>query len=112
MLHWHWFAPVVEPGAGRPGSPDEPRAPGSGPALHAHLGDWPAPDWTGPPLVRPEARGRWLDLLALGLIGSSPLNAADRIAEVDPGPHLSSTSSTGGDGPRAGLLSLVHRWNC
>ncbi len=53
MLHWHWVAPLVEPGAGKQGGD-----PGHGPALHAHLGDWPAPDWTGTPLVRPDTRGR------------------------------------------------------
>jgi hypothetical protein len=113
MLHWHWFAPLVEPGAGRPGSSDEPRAPGSGPSLHAHLGDWPAPDWTGSPLVRPDVRGRFVDLLSLGLTGPSPLHASSRIADIDPGPYLLSGWTDGGAaGPRAGILSLIPRWNC
>ncbi len=112
MLHWHWFAPLVEPGAGRPGSSDEPRAPGSGPSLHAHLGDWPAPDWTGSPLVRPDVRGRFVDLLSLGLTGPSPLHASSRIADIDPGPYLLSGWTDGGAaGPRAGILSLIPRWN-
>jgi hypothetical protein len=112
MLHWHWFAPLVEPGAGRPGSPDEPRAPGSGPALHAHLGDWPAPDWTGTPLVRPDARGRFIDLLTLGLTGASALHAFARIADIDPGPNLFTWQAAGAVGARPEILSLIPRWNC
>jgi hypothetical protein len=112
MLHWHWVAPLVEPGAGRPGSPDEPRAPGSGPALHAYLGDWPAPDWTGTSLVQPDARGRLIDLLALGLSGPGLPHASDRAAELDPGAHLASAWIAGAAGPRAQILSLIHRWNC
>jgi hypothetical protein len=112
LLHWHWFAPLVEPGAGRPGG-GEHRAPGSGPALHAHLGDWPEPDWTGTPLVRPDTRGRLLDLLSLGLDGSSPLAASGRSADIDPGPHpFSAWHSEGAAGPRAMILSLSSRWNC
>ncbi len=113
MLHWHWFAPLVEPGAGRPGSDMEHRAPGSGPALHAHLGDWPEPDWTGTPLIRPDARGRLLDLLALGLNGPGTPAASARIAEIDPGPDLfSAFSESGAAGPRATVLTLSSRWNC
>jgi hypothetical protein len=111
LLHWHWFAPLVEPGAGRPGG--EHRAPGSGPALHAHLGDWPEPDWTDPPLVRPDTRGRLLDLLSLGLDGSNPLAASARSADIDPGPHISSGwHPERAAGPRAAILSLSSRWNC
>jgi hypothetical protein len=112
MLHWHWFAPLVEPGAARPGSPDEPRAPGSGPALHAHFGDWPAPDWTGTSLVRPDARGRFIDLVSLGLSGPSPLCAAARIIGADPGPRTLAVWLAGAAGPRAEILSLIPRWNC
>ena len=113
MLHWHWFAPLVEPGAGRPGSTDEPRAPGSGPALHAHLGDWPAPDWTGTPLVRPEARGRSIDLLSLGLTGPHPSSNTARDIDIDPGANLLfAHQADGARGPRAEVLSLVPRWNC
>jgi hypothetical protein len=113
MLHWHWLAPLVEPGAGRPGEDPEDRAPGSGPALHAHFGDWPQPDWTGPPLVRPDTRGRLLDVSTLGLAGSSAPSASVRLAHIDPGPHLvSAWPSEGAAGPRAPILSLSSRWNC
>jgi hypothetical protein len=113
MLHWHWFAPLVEPGSGSPGGEPEHRVPGSGPALHAHLGDWPEPDWTGGPLVRPDTRGRLVDLLTLGLTGSSPLSASARLANIDPGPHLfSAQNADSAAGPRAAILSLSSRWNC
>lgn len=113
MLHWHWFAPIVEPGADRRGSSDEPRAPGSGPALHAHLGDWPAPDWTGTAMVRPDARGRFLDLLTLGQDGTGSLHPSDRIAHIDPGLHiLNAWLTDGATGPRGEILRLLPRWNC
>ena len=113
MLHWHWFAPLAEPGAGRPGGDDEHRAPGSGPALHAHLGDWPEPDWTGGPLIRPDARGRLLDLLTLGLNGPGTPATSARIAEIDPGPNLFLAWHAGGaTDPRATVLSQTSRWNC
>jgi hypothetical protein len=113
MLHWHWFAPLVEPGAGRPGGDEEHQAPGSGPALHAHLGDWPEPDWTGTPLIRPDARGRILDLLTLGLNGPSTLAASARISDIDPGSNLSAAWYCGaGAGLRATVLNLSSRWNC
>jgi hypothetical protein len=113
MLHWHWVAPLVEPGAGRPGGDPEHRAPGSGPALHAHVGDWPEPDWTGTPLVRPDTRGRLLDLLTLGLTGSSALAAIARVADTDPGAHhLFGWPSDGAAGPRASIFRLSSRWNC
>ena len=65
---------------------------------------------TGPvaPLIRPDARGRLLDLLSLGLTGPSPLAASARIADTDPGPTLFSAWHAGNAaGPRAAILSLV-----
>jgi hypothetical protein len=113
MLHWHWFAPLVEPGAGRPGGDEEHRAPGSRPALHAHLGDWPEPDWTGTPLIRPDTRGRLVGLLTLGLNGPSTPSASARIADIHPGPAFSSAySESGAVSPRATVLTLSSRWNC
>jgi hypothetical protein len=113
MLHWHWFVPLVEPGAQGPGGDDEHRAPGSGPALHAHLGDWPEPDWSGTPLVRPDARGRLIDLLALALTGSSPFATSAQAAEMNCGPGLLSAWPAGGAAvARATILTLLPRWNC
>jgi hypothetical protein len=112
LLHWHWFIPLVEPGARQPGD-DERRAPGSGPALHAHGGDWPEPDWTGTPVIRPDARGRLLDRLALNSSGiaSGYTSAPSATNSLQLG--LFSTCPPGGVAPlRAARTSLFQRWNC
>ncbi|MGP0068606.1 MAG: hypothetical protein ACLQGP_34025 [Isosphaeraceae bacterium] len=114
LLHWHWFVPLVEPGARQPGSDDEHRAPGSGPALHAHLGDWPEPDWTGSPVLRPDGRGRLLDRLALELSAGadSPFNSV-ALASGSLQSGWSSACPPGGVALlRAARTSLFQRWNC
>jgi hypothetical protein len=113
LLHWHWFVPLVQPGAVQPGGDDEHRAPGSGPALHAHLGDWPAPDWRSEPVIRPVSRGRFLEQLALGLFGAGSGSISARLAAVDPGPpSVSSNPATEPAGLRAPRIALFQRWNC
>lgn len=106
ILHWHWFLPMAEPG-----SQDDSRH--QGPAVHAHIDDWPAPDWTGSPMVRPDTRGRIADLLVLGLTGPIAWHTSARFDLDDPGPRPSPDGITGGDvGSRIDILDLVVRWNC
>jgi hypothetical protein len=113
LLHWHWFVPVVQPGTHEPGGDDEHRPPGSGPALHAHLGDWPEPDWTGQPVIRPDSRGRFLEHLALRLSEAGSGSIAAQLAPVDPGPLSSSPHPlAGAAGLRAARIAMVQRWNC
>jgi len=113
LLHWHWFLPLVQPGAAQGGSDDEHRAPGRGPALHAHLGDWPEPDWRSEPLIRPDSRGRFLEQLVLGLSGASSGAISAPVATVDPGPSsFSPTPATEPLGVRAARIALFQRWNC
>jgi hypothetical protein len=113
LLHWHWFVPLVEPGAQQPGADDEHRAPGSGPALHAHLGDWPEPDWTRLPVIRPDGRGRFLEHLASGLAGAGSGSAPGQLAVVDSGPGSLSGRPPGGAATlRAAPIALFPRWNC
>jgi hypothetical protein len=113
LLHWHWVVPLVEPGARPPGGDDEHRAPGSGPALHAHVGDWPEPDWTGMPLIRPDSRGRLLDRLALNGSGAC-LGATLESSATHPlqSGFFSSSPPGGMVTLRAARTSLFQRWNC
>jgi hypothetical protein len=113
LLHWHWFLPLVSPVTPDPGATGEQHTPRSGPALHAHLGDWAEPDWTGTPVIRPETRGRLLDRLALGLSG------AGSAAASNPTPAVDARSGAGSARPddavaglRAARASLLQRWNC
>lgn len=102
LLHWHWFLPRVAPDAQAPGGDDESRSPHSGPALHAHLGDWAEPDWTGTPVIRPDHRGRLIDLLALGLSGTDSGPASTLVTTDDPRTGVFSA------GPPGGVVGL--RW--
>jgi len=113
LLHWHWFVPMVEPGAPQSGDDDDRAAPRSGPALHACLGDWPEPDWTGSPVIRPEGRGRPLEHLALGLSGAGAgcLLVQDESAGLQPG-GASAGLPHGIAALRAARTILFQRWNC
>ena len=83
LLHWHWFLPLLEPAnTHQSPSDDDHHRPGSGPALHAHVGDGLAPDeWRGEPVIESAASWRLIDQLALDI---SVLNAD----------HLSAPSSS------------------
>ncbi len=111
VLHWHWVAPLVEPGTW----PEEgdARSPGAGPGLHAHLGDWPGPDWTGSPDLSADSRGRPQDSLALGRSMPSSLFIHAPYPGVDPNlaAFLAGDTSCAA-GPRAANRSLLSRWNC
>jgi hypothetical protein len=113
MLHWHWFVPVVEFGDHHVRPNDENHGPGPGPSVHAQLGDWPAPDWNGEPLVRPDARGRLLDQFVLG---QSDASMACLSAELAPaGLHAGLMFARAHDhqgAMRASRTVLFQRWNC
>jgi hypothetical protein len=112
LLHWHWFVPVVDPGARPAGADDEQAAPRPGPALHAHLGDWPEPDWSGEPVIRPDDRGRFLEHLTLGLSAASSAYLSGQVIPA----NLQSGSSTyppgGPSGAHPARVALFQRWNC
>ena len=111
MLHWHWFVPVVGFGDQHQRTDDEHAGPG--PSLHAQVGDWPAPDWHGDPVIRPDTRGRLLDRVVLGQADASMAYLSGELAPLDPhlGPFIS-----GGQYPpgalRASRTALFQRWNC
>jgi len=113
MLHWHWFVPIVEFGDHHQRPDDDHHRTGSGPAVHAQLGDWPAPDWRGDPVVRPESRARLVDHLALGLSDGSQLHSADQPILVGPNrARFSAHDRNGTGGLRASRTALLQRWNC
>jgi hypothetical protein len=113
MLHWHWFVPVVEFGDHhqRPGG--DHHDPASGPSLHAHVGDWPAPDWQGDPVIRPDSRGRLLDRLVLGQADVSIAYFSDAFAPLDAqSGRFSSCAHNPPGAVRASRSALFQRWNC
>jgi hypothetical protein len=113
IFHWHWFVPVVSPGQSQQAGDDEGSRPVRGPVLHAQVGDWPEPDWTGEPVIRPDSRGRLLELVNLGLAGKCSACASGLMALVNPEPRPSAAGSSGGPGGfRAARLAQFQRWNC
>jgi hypothetical protein len=113
LLHWHWFLPLVEVGDQHQGSNDEHHRPGSGPALHAHLGDSLEPDWQNEPEIGPDRCGRLLEKLAFELSGLSSTYLSNQFAFRDPDSGCFSTSNPdSADGLRAARTVLFQRWNC
>jgi len=113
LLHWHWFVPLVELGDPQGRSNDDQNRPGSGPAMHAHIGDWlQSADWRNEPVMHPDGRGRLLNQLAFGLLAacSTPLSG-QLVLDPDPGPFSTSLIGLAG-GLRAARTALFQRWNC
>jgi hypothetical protein len=113
LLHWHWFVPLVELGDPHQRPNDDQNRPGSGPAMHAHIGDWlQSGDWRNEPVMHPDARGRLLNHLALRLSAacSTPLSG-QLVLDPDPGPFSASLIGLAG-GLRAARTALFQRWNC
>ncbi len=113
LLHWHWFVPLMDPSSRQSGVDDEQHSPNPGPSLHAHLGDWPEPDWSGPPVIQPDSRGRLLHFLSLCLSGYGSEYASGSSAT------LGLQSGSFWASPPGGALSLCasrtilfQRWNC
>ena len=114
MLHWHWFVPIVEFG-----NPDERpdddgnHHPGQGPSVHAQLGDWPAPDWHGEPVIGPDSHGRLLDRLTLSQSDASQAALLEIVAPLDSrSGRLSSRTDDPTGTLRAQRAALFQRWNC
>jgi hypothetical protein len=112
LLHWHWFLPLVELGDHHERPDDDHHRPGSGPALHAHVGDGLVPnDWRGEPVIQPAGAWRLIDQLELStaLVNAHDLSAALAIA-------LPSHNLFGRAGPAGGLraerAAMFQRWNC
>jgi hypothetical protein len=114
LLHWHWFVPVVELGDQHLRPSDDHHRPGSGPAMHAHVGDWLQPDdWRAEPVMHSEGRGRLLSQLALDHSAEISPYLVDHLSPIDPKSGTASTRA----GPsaltlRAARSALLVRWNC
>jgi hypothetical protein len=113
MLHWHWFVPIVEFGDRNQRPDDEHHGPGPGPSVHAQLGDWPAPDWHGDPVVRPDTHGRLRDHLVLGQSDANLAYLSEELAPLDPRRVLFPLGAHHTAGAlRAARSALLQRWNC
>jgi hypothetical protein len=113
MLHWHWFVPIVEFGGDHNLPDDEHDRSNPGPAVHAQLGDWPAPDWHGEPVIHPDSQGRLLDHLTLGQSDASHATLLDSASLLDlRSGHLPSSSDNFAGALRAQRGALLQRWNC
>jgi hypothetical protein len=113
LLHWHWSVPLVELPNHYQGANDEHHRPASGPALHAHLGDWPEPYWRAEPVIRPDARGRFLEQFTLGLSAPSSTYLSAQLAPLNPASgRFSAGAGCADDGLRAARIALFQRWNC
>ena len=78
LLHWHWFLPLLEPANSHDRPDDDHHRPGSGPALHAHVGDGLTPeDWRGEPVIESAGSWRMIDRLVLD---SSTFARADHLS--------------------------------
>lgn len=112
VLHWHWFLPLLEPANPHERSDDDHHRPGSGPALHAHVGDGLVPDeWRAEPVIQPAGSWRLIDQL---VIDNSVINVEHLSVPFSIGapPGV----SFGGAGPagqaRAQRSAFFQRWNC
>jgi hypothetical protein len=113
MLHWHWFVPLAVPDSQHQSPSDDQHSSRPGPSMHAQFGDWPAPDWRGEPVVRPDSRGRLLDHL---LVGRSDASQADLLNQLTPidlrKGRVSRRTDDAVGGVRASRTALFQRWNC
>jgi hypothetical protein len=113
LLHWHWFVPAIELGNPNQRANDDDQRPGTGPALHAHVGDGLRPDdWRAEPVLRPDSRGRLLGQLVPGHFSTgSPQWSVPVAADGDSRPFAGHLRGHG-DGLRAARAALSQRWNC
>ncbi len=112
LLHWHWFLPMLEPGNTHQSPSDDHHRPGSGPALHAHVGDGLVPDaWRGEPVIEPTGSWRLIDQLVLDI---SLVNAHHLVAPFSLGSAPGRLFGRAGPAERAHsrLSAVSERWNC
>jgi hypothetical protein len=112
LLHWHWFLPLLEPANPHQRSDDDHHRPGSGPALHAHVGDGLVPDdWRGEPLIQMSGSWQLIDQLALDVSSVSADQALAGSGMDTPAGVLAGRASPG-LGLRAQRTAIFQRWNC
>ena len=112
LLHWHWFLPLLEPANPHERSDDDHHRPGSGPGLHAHVGDGLVPeDWRGESVIQIAGAWQLIDELALDLASMS----ADG-PFASPGTTSIAGALAGRAFPTLGVCAQraagFQRWNC
>jgi hypothetical protein len=111
LLHWHWVIPLARPDADRLGGDGEGQAPG--PALHAHVGDWPEPTWPDQPVMSSDRDGRFVGHVSPGLSGALSGSLGDHLAALHLGMAFRQRATLGGAALRAAArTALLQRWNC
>ncbi len=112
LLHWHWFLPLLEPANPHQRPDDDHHRPGSGPALHAHVGDGLVPeDWRGEPLIGLAGAWQLIDQLALDISSMSADHLSAASGMGSPAGHLTGRASPA-DAARAHRAAMFQRWNC
>jgi hypothetical protein len=112
LLHWHWFLPQLDGANPHQRSDDDHHRPGSGPALHAHVGDGLVPDdWRGEPFFQTAGFLQLMDQLALdGSIAGALVPSPTWGGGAGVGVLAGRVSFCGG--VRAQRTVLFQRWNC
>jgi hypothetical protein len=112
LLHWHWFLPLLEPANPHDRSDDDHHRPGSGPALHAHVGDGLVPDdWRGEPGIQPAGTWRLIDQLAHDVSVVRADHPSLPFSDGSPPVVLSGKAGPTGQ-TRAQRTASFQRWNC
>jgi hypothetical protein len=112
LLHWHWFLPLLEPADPHQRSGDDHHRPGSGPSLHAHVGDGLVPDdWRGESLIQMAGSWQVIDQLALNIsfVSADDPSSAAGIAML--ARALAGRASPPASA-RAQRAAIFQRWNC
>jgi hypothetical protein len=113
LLHWHWLMPLAELDDSGQERGDNGPSNESGPALHAHIGDLPEPDWLDQPAIGPDVRGRFSNNLAASLTQSVPADCASYFSARLTAPQfLLAFDRVPCAGMRADRIALLQRWNC
>jgi hypothetical protein len=112
LLHWHWFLPLLEPANPHQRSDDDHHRPGSGPALHAHVGDGLVPDeWRGESLIQESGAWKVIDQLTLNVSSMSADRPSGGLGMDTPAGVLAGRASPAVFA-RAQRAAIFQRWNC
>ena len=113
LLHWHWFLPLLEGPDSHQRSDDDHHRPGSGPALHAHVGDGLVPeDWRSEPLLGTAGSWQLIDQLAVDGSSAGATLSADACGASDAPLGVLSGQASSLEVMRAQRTAVLQRWNC
>jgi hypothetical protein len=113
LLHWHWFLPLLEPANSHQRPDDDHHRPGSGPALHAHVGDGLAPDdWRAEPSMHNFAASERTDVRAVASTVCFMTPDQPSTASAMGVPQGISGRGSPAGAERAQRSAIFQRWNC